>query len=191
MRFYDQDSGRILLDGRESLSITRESLVKAYTMVLQDTWLFGGTIAENIAYGKEGATREEVVAAAKAAMIDDYIESLPDGYDTVITEDGVNLSKGQKQLLTIARAMLPTCSILILDEATSNVDSRTEIKIQSAMAKLMNGKTSLVIAHRLSTVRDADMILVLHNGDIIERGTHDELLHCGGFYASLYNSQFN
>ena len=191
MRFYDQDSGRILLDGRESLSITRESLVKAYTMVLQDTWLFGGTIAENIAYGKEGATREEVVAAAKAAMIDDYIESMPDGYDTVITEDGVNLSKGQKQLLTIARAMLPTCSILILDEATSNVDSRTEIKIQSAMAKLMNGKTSLVIAHRLSTVRDADMILVVRDGNIIEHGTHDELLKSRGFYASLYNSQFN
>ena len=191
MRFYDPNSGTIRVDGSDTLTLTRKSLRRAFTMVLQDTWLFGGTIAENIAYGQDGATREEVVAAAKAAMIDDYIESLPDGYDTVITEDGINLSKGQKQLLTIARAMLPECSILILDEATSNVDSRTEVKIQSAMAKLMEGKTSLVIAHRLSTVRDADLILVLHNGDIIERGTHDELLRCGGFYASLYNSQFN
>ena len=191
MRFYDQDSGEIRIDGKNTLGITRKSLCRAYTMVLQDTWLFGGTIAENIAYGKEGATREEVVAAAKAAMIDDYIESLPDGYDTVLTEDGINLSKGQKQLLTIARAMLPECSILILDEATSNVDSRTEVKIQSAMAKLMEGKTSLVIAHRLSTIRDADTILVLRDGNIIEHGTHDELLLCGGFYASLYNSQFS
>lgn len=191
MRFYDQDSGDILVDGKNSLAITRESLCRAYTMVLQDTWLFGGTIAENIAYGKEGATREEIVRAAKAAMIDDYIESLPDGYDTVLTEDGINLSKGQKQLLTIARAMLPECSILILDEATSNVDSRTEVKIQAAMAKLMEEKTSLVIAHRLSTVRDADMILVIRDGDIIERGTHDELLDLRGFYASLYNSQFS
>ncbi len=191
MRFYDQDSGKICIDGFDTLGITRESLCRAYTMVLQDTWLFGGTIAENIAYGKEGATREEIVNAAKAAMIDDYIEGLPDGYDTVLTEDGINLSKGQKQLLTIARAMLPDCSVLILDEATSNVDSRTEIRIQSAMAKLMEGKTSIVIAHRLSTVRDADMILVVRDGSIIERGTHDELLAVRGFYASLYNSQFS
>ncbi len=191
MRFYDQDSGEIRVDGIDSLGITRESLCRAYTMVLQDTWLFGGTIAENIAYGKEGATREEIVAAAGAAMIDDYIEGLPEGYDTVLTEDGINLSKGQKQLLTIARAMLPDCSILILDEATSNVDSRTEIRIQSAMKKLMEGKTSIVIAHRLSTVRDADMILVVRDGNIIERGTHDELLELRGFYASLYNSQFS
>ena len=191
MRFYDQDSGDIRVDGKNTLGITRKSLNGAFTMVLQDTWLFGGTIAENIAYGKEGATREEIVAAAKAAMIDDYIESLPDGYDTVLTEDGINLSKGQKQLMTIARAMLPECSILILDEATSNVDSRTEVKIQSAMAKLMEKKTSIVIEHRLSTVRDADVIIVIRDGNIIERGTHDELLLYGGFYASLYNSQFN
>lgn len=153
--------------------------------------VFGGTIAENIAYGKEGATKEEIVEAGRAAMIDDFIESLPEGYDTVLTEDGINLSKGQKQLLTIARAMLPDRSILILDEATSNVDSRTEIRIQSAMAKLMEGKTSIVIAHRLSTIRDADMILVVRDGDIIESGTHDELLEYRGFYSSLYNSQFN
>lgn len=153
--------------------------------------MFGGTIAENIAYGKEGATKEEIVEAGRAAMIDDFIESLPEGYDTVLTEDGINLSKGQKQLLTIARAMLPDRSILILDEATSNVDSRTEIRIQSAMAKLMEGKTSIVIAHRLSTIRDADMILVVRDGDIIESGTHDELLEYRGFYSSLYNSQFN
>ncbi len=191
MRFYDQDSGEIRVDGTNTLDITRDSLCRAYTMVLQDTWLFGGTIAENIAYGKENATREEIVGAAKAAMIDDYIESLPEGYDTVLTEGGINLSKGQRQLLTIARAMLPSCSILILDEATSNVDSRTEVKIQAAMAKLMEGKTSIVIAHRLSTVKDADTILVVRDGNIIERGTHDELLEMRGFYASLYNSQFN
>ncbi len=191
MRFYDIDSGSIKMNGHMITDITRDSLRSAYTMVLQDTWLFGGTIAENIAYGKEGATREEIVEAAKAAMIDDFIESLPDGYDTLVTEDGINLSKGQKQLLTIARAMLPECSVLILDEATSNVDSRTEVKIREAMQKLMDGKTSFVIAHRLSTIRHADLILVLRDGDIIESGTHDELLEAKGFYASLYNAQFN
>ncbi len=191
MRFYDVDSGCISVDGDDIRTVTRSSLRKSYTMVLQDTWLFGGTIAENIGYGKERATREEIVAAAKAAHIDGYIESLPDGYDTVITEDGINLSKGQKQLLTIARAMLPKTSILILDEATSNVDSRTEIKIQDAMKKLMHCKTCFIIAHRLSTVRHADIILVMRDGRITEKGTHDELIAAKGFYASLYNSQFS
>ncbi len=191
MRFYDIDSGSIKMNGVEITDVTRESLRSAYTMVLQDTWLFGGTIAENIAYGKEGATREEIVEAARAAMIDDFIESLPDGYDTLLTEDGINLSKGQKQLMTIARAMLPECSVLILDEATSNVDSRTEVKLRETMQQLMDGKKSFVIAHRLSTIRHADLILVLRDGDIIESGTHDELLESGGFYASLYNAQFN
>ena len=180
MRFYDVDSGCISVDGDDIRTVTRSSLRKSYTMVLQDTWLFGGTIAENIGYGKERATREEIVAAAKAAHIDGYIESLPDGYDTVITEDGINLSKGQKQLLTIARAMLPKTSILILDEATSNVDSRTEIKIQDAMKKLMHGKTCFIIAHRLSTVRHADIILVMRDGRITEKG-HDELIAAKGF----------
>ncbi len=191
MRFYDIDSGAIRIDGNDICKVTRDSLRAAHTMVLQDTWLFGGTIAENIAYGKEGATRAEIVKTAKAAMIDDFIESLPDGYDTLVNEDGINLSKGQKQLLTIARAMLPECAVLILDEATSNVDSRTEVKIQSAMNKLMEGKTSFIIAHRLSTIRHADVILVLKDGNIIESGTHEELLASGGFYSSLYNSQFN
>ncbi|MCD8055473.1 MAG: ABC transporter ATP-binding protein/permease [Clostridiales bacterium] len=191
LRFYDIDSGSIKFDGHDVRGVTRDSLRSAYTMVLQDTWLFGGTVAENIAYGKEGASREEVVEAARAAMIDGFIEGLPDGYDTVITEDGINLSKGQKQLFTIARAMLPECVVLILDEATSNVDSRTERKIQAAMKKLMEGKTSFIIAHRLSTVQNADVILVVHDGIIEEAGTHDELLASGGFYASLYNSQFS
>lgn len=191
LRFYDIDSGSIKFDGHDVRCVTRDSLRSAYTMVLQDTWLFGGTVAENIAYGKEGASREEVVEAARAAMIDGFIEGLPDGYDTVITEDGINLSKGQKQLFTIARAMLPECVVLILDEATSNVDSRTERKIQAAMKKLMEGKTSFIIAHRLSTVQNADVILVVHDGIIEESGTHDELLASGGFYASLYNSQFS
>ncbi|MCD7747901.1 MAG: ABC transporter ATP-binding protein/permease [Firmicutes bacterium] len=191
LRFYDIDSGSIKFDGHDVRDVTRDSLRSAYTMVLQDTWLFGGTVAENIAYGKEGASREEVVEAARAAMIDGFIEGLPDGYDTVITEDGINLSKGQKQLFTIARAMLPECVVLILDEATSNVDSRTERKIQAAMKKLMEGKTSFIIAHRLSTVQNADVILVVHDGIIEEAGTHDELLASGGFYASLYNSQFS
>ena len=160
-------------------------------MVLQDTWLFRGTVAENIAYGKEGATREEIVSAARAAGIHRFVESLPEGYDTVLSEDGVNISKGQKQLLTIARAMLSDARMLILDEATSNVDTRTEKQIQSAMRKLMRDKTCFVIAHRLSTVENADMILVVKDGTVAERGTHEELLRAGGIYAGMYSSQFD
>lgn len=191
MRFYDANAGDIIVDGCKIREIQRASLRKAYTMVLQDTWLFHGTIYENIVYGKENATLEEVRAAARAARIDTYIEHLPDGYDTVPSDDGVNISKGQKQLITIARAMLSETTMLILDEATSNVDSRTEIKIQQAMSELMRGRTSFVIAHRLSTIQNADLILVLQNGQITERGTHEELLRLGGFYSTLYNSQFS
>lgn len=191
MRFYDANAGDIIVDGCKIREIQRASLRKAYTMVLQDTWLFHGTIYENIVYGKENATLEEVRAAARAARIDTYIEHLPDGYDTVLSDDGVNISKGQKQLITIARAMLSETTMLILDEATSNVDSRTEIKIQQAMSELMRGRTSFVIAHRLSTIQNADLILVLQNGQITERGTHEELLRLGGFYSTLYNSQFS
>lgn len=190
MRFYDVNSGRILVDGNEIRDIRRDSLRRAYTMVLQDTWLFCGTIFDNIVYGRENATMEEVRAAAKSARIDSYIERLPDGYNTMLSDDGVNISKGQRQLITIARAMLSDTSMLILDEATSNVDSRTEIKIQKAMNELMRGRTCFVIAHRLSTVQDADLILVLKDGRVIESGTHDELVKLGGFYGSLYNSQF-
>ncbi|MGI6279393.1 MAG: ABC transporter ATP-binding protein [Acutalibacteraceae bacterium] len=191
MRFYDVSGGSITVDGIESRDITRKSLRKAYTMVLQDTWLFNGTIFENIAYGREGATLDEVKAAAKAARIDSFIESLPDGYDTVLTDDGINISKGQRQLITIARAMISRSNMLILDEATSNVDSRTEIKIQEAMTELMKGRTCFVIAHRLSTIQNADLILVLQNGIITEQGTHNELLAKKGFYSTLYNSQFD
>ena len=190
MRFYDVNSGRILVDGNEIRDIRRDSLRRAYTMVLQDTWLFCGTIFDNIVYGRENATMEEVRAAAKSARIDSYIERLPDGYNTMLSDDGVNISKGQRQLITIARAMLSDTSMLILDEATSNVDSRTEIKIQQAMNELMRGRTCFVIAHRLSTVQDADLSLVLKDGRVIESGTHDELVKLGGFYGSLYNSQF-
>lgn len=190
MRFYDVNSGRILVDGNEIRDVRRDSLRRAYTMVLQDTWLFCGTIFDNIVYGRENATMEEVRAAAKSARIDSYIERLPDGYNTMLSDDGVNISKGQRQLITIARAMLSDTSMLILDEATSNVDSRTEIKIQQAMNELMRGRTCFVIAHRLSTVQDADLILVLKDGRVIESGTHDELVNLGGFYGSLYNSQF-
>ena len=190
MRFYDVNSGRILVDGNEIRDVRRDSLRRAYTMVLQDTWLFCGTIFENIVYGRENATMEEVRAAAKSARIDSYIERLPDGYNTMLSDDGVNISKGQRQLITIARAMLSDTSMLILDEATSNVDSRTEIKIQQAMNELMRGRTCFVIAHRLSTVQDAYLILVLKDGRVIESGTHDELVKLGGFYGSLYNSQF-
>jgi len=190
MRFYDVNSGAIYVDGSEIREVTRNSLRGAYTMVLQDTWLFHGTIFDNIAYGKEGATLEEVKAAARAARIDSYIEHLPDGYDTVLSDDGVNISKGQRQLITIARAMLSETTMLILDEATSNVDSRTEIKIQEAMNQLMEGRTCFVIAHRLSTIQNADLILVLQNGQITEQGNHDELMSLGGFYSTLYNSQF-
>ncbi len=190
MRFYDPDFGTICVDEKENREITRESLRKSYAMVLQDTWVFGGTIFDNIAYGKENATIEEVVAAAKAAKIHSYISKLPDGYETILTEDGVNISKGQKQLLTIARAMLLDAKILILDEATSNVDTRTEIQIQKAMRTLMKGKTCFVIAHRLSTIREADLILVVENGNVVEQGTHWELLKKQGVYSKLYYSQF-
>lgn len=190
MRFYDPDSGEILVDGVENRDYTRESLRKAYTMVLQDTWLFGGTIYENIAYGKADATREEVVNAAKAAKIHSFIMRLPQGYDTLINEDGSNISKGQKQLLTIARAMLLDAKMLILDEATSNVDTRTEMQIQAAMRRLMAGKTCFIIAHRLSTIRNADEILLLDHGRIIERGNHAELMSRDGAYRALYRSQF-
>ncbi len=191
MRFYDVTKGSVKVDGKDVREITRKSLRKAYTMVLQDTWLFRGTIFENIAYGREGATLEEVKAAAKAARIDHYIESLPEGYDTVLTDDGINISKGQRQLITIARAMISDSEMLILDEATSNVDSRTEIKIQAAMAELMKGRTCFVIAHRLSTIQNADRIIVLQDGRITESGNHDELMELGGFYSTLYNSQFH
>ena len=190
MRFYDANSGEIRLDSIPALKIKRKDLRKAYTMVLQDTWLFYGTIFENIVYGRENATLDEVKAAAKAARIDGYIESLPDGYDTILSDDGVNISKGQRQLITIARAILSDAPMLILDEATSNVDSRTEIKIQEAMNELMQGRTCFVIAHRLSTVQNADTILVVQDGRITEQGTHEELMGLGGFYSSLYNSQF-
>ena len=191
MRFYDPVSGEIRIDSVPSLKIKRSDLRKAYTMVLQDTWLFYGTIFENIVYGKESATLEEVKAAAKAAKIDGFIDSLPDGYDTLLSDDGVNISKGQKQLITIARAMLSDAPMLILDEATSNVDSRTEIKIQEAMNELMKNRTCFVIAHRLSTIQNADTILVVHDGKITEQGNHEELLRKGGFYSTLYNSQFS
>lgn len=191
MRFYDVTDGKTTVDGTDARDITRKSLRKSYTMVLQDTWLFCGTIFDNIAYGREGATLEEVKAAAKAARIDTYIESLPDGYDTVLTDDGVNISKGQRQLITIARAMISDSHMLILDEATSNVDSRTEIKIQEAMTELMKDRTCFIIAHRLSTIQNADQILVIQDGRISEQGTHEELLEQGGFYSVLYNSQFN
>ena len=191
MRFYDCTSGEIKLDSLPTLRIKREDLRRAYTMVLQDSWLFYGTIFENIAYGKENATMEEVQAAAKAAKINRYIESLPDGYDTILSDDGTNISKGQRQLITIARAMLSDAPMLILDEATSNVDSRTEIKIQQAMNKLMQGRTCFVIAHRLSTIQNADTILVVKDGMITEQGNHNQLLELGGFYSTLYNSQFS
>ncbi|MBE5816587.1 MAG: ABC transporter ATP-binding protein [Clostridiales bacterium] len=190
MRFYDVNEGKITVDGNEITHLKRDTLRKAYTMVLQDTWLFHGTIFENIAYGKENATLEEVKAAARAANIDSFIENLPEGYNTVLSDDGTNISKGQKQLITIARAILPDSSMLILDEATSNVDSRTEIKTQEAMARLMEGRTCFVIAHRLSTIQNADLIIVIQNGEITEEGTHEELLSKGGFYSTLYNSQF-
>jgi len=190
MRFYDPDRGEVRVDGREQRQYTRESLRRSYAMVLQDTWLFRGTIFENIAYGKEDAAMEEVVAAAKAARIHSTILRLPQGYDTVISEDGGNISKGQKQLLTIARAMLLSTSMLILDEATSNVDTNTERQVQSAIRSLMAGKTSFVIAHRLSTIQNADRILVVDHGDVVEQGTHESLMAARGFYYRLYASQF-
>ncbi|MCD7813124.1 MAG: ABC transporter ATP-binding protein/permease [Lachnospiraceae bacterium] len=190
MRFYDVNSGSITVDGTDIRDYTRSSLRGAYAMVLQDTWVFQGTIFENIAYGKEGATLEEVEAVAKAAHIHPFIMRLPQGYQTVISEDGGNISKGQKQLLTIARAMLFDCKMLILDEATSNVDTSTEREIQAAMRQLMNDKTCFVIAHRLSTIQHADRILVVDHGDVVEQGTHESLMKKGGFYYKLYTAQF-
>lgn len=190
MRFYDVDSGSVTVDGQDVRELTRRSLRAAYAMVLQDTWVFRGSIFDNIAYGKENATMDEVVAAAKAAHIHPFIMRLPEGYQTVISEDGGNISKGQKQLLTIARAMLYDSSMLILDEATSNVDTSTEREIQRAMRELMKGRTCFVIAHRLSTIRNADNILVVNQGDVVEQGTHDELMRARGFYYRLYRAQF-
>lgn len=190
MRFYDVGDGHIYVDNEEISHVTRKSLRKSYAMVLQDTWLFEGSIYDNIAYGKEGADMEEVVAAAKAAKIHSFIKRLPDGYNTILSDDGTNISKGQKQLLTIARAMLLESPMLILDEATSNVDTRTEIQIQQAMRKLMEHKTCFVIAHRLSTIQNADVILVVNHGEIVEQGTHSELMKKKGFYHQLYRAQF-
>ena len=190
MRFYDIQSGNILVDDHPSKDLTRESLRKSFAMVLQETWLFHGTIYDNLAYGKEGATREEVIAAAKAVKIHSFIQRLPQGYDTVISDEGSNISKGQKQLLTIARAMLLEAPMLILDEATSNVDTRTELQIGQAMRKLMENKTCFVIAHRLSTIQNADTILVVKDGEVVEQGTHESLMEQRGFYCSLYEAQF-
>jgi ATP-binding cassette subfamily B multidrug efflux pump len=191
MRFYELDGGRITIDGIDTREMTRDALRRTFGMVLQDTWLFHGTIRENIAYGRNGATEAEIVAAAEAAHVDHFVRTLPDGYDTVIDDDATNLSAGEKQLLTIARAFLADPAILILDEATSSVDTRTEVLIQRAMARLMTGRTAFVIAHRLSTIRDADTILVMNRGSIVEQGSHDELIARRGFYADLYNSQFS
>ena len=190
MRFYDVNGGAIKVSGTDIRSVTRASLRGSYGMVLQDTWLRAGTVRENIAYGKPDATLDEVVAAAKAAHADSFIRRLPDGYDTVIAEDGGNISQGQKQLLCIARVMLCLPPMLILDEATSSIDTRTEVRIQKAFARMMQGRTSFIVAHRLSTIREADVILVMKDGHIVEQGNHDELLAASGFYAKLYNSQF-
>ena len=190
MRFYELDGGRITVDGIDTREMTRDNLRRTFGMVLQDTWLFHGTIADNIGYGREQATRDEIVAAAEAAHVDHFVRTLPDGYDTVIDDDATNLSAGEKQLMTIARAFLADPPILILDEATSSVDTRTEVLIQRAMNRLMKSRTTFVIAHRLSTIRDADTILVMDRGQIIEQGTHEELLARRGFYFDLYNSQF-
>ncbi|MFT4105972.1 MAG: ABC transporter ATP-binding protein [Lacrimispora sp.] len=190
MRFYDVDSGSIQVEGSDIRRITRESLRASYGMVLQETWLKSGTIRENIAYGKPDASEEEIILAAKGAYAHSFIERMPNGYDTVISEDGGNLSQGQKQLLCIARVMLCTPPMLILDEATSSIDTRTEIRIQKAFTKMMEGRTSFIVAHRLSTIKEADVILVMRDGNIVEQGTHESLLLKNGFYAQLYNSQF-
>ena len=190
MRFYDVNEGAILVDGHDIKDFNRGELREMFGMVLQDTWLFNGTIEDNIKYGKLNATHEEVVEAAKAAYVDQFVQTLPNGYNMVLNEEASNVSQGQKQLLTIARAILADPKILILDEATSSVDTRTEIRIQQAMDNLMEGRTSFIIAHRLSTIRDADLILVMKDGDIVEQGKHQELLNQNGFYAELYNSQF-
>ncbi|MGL6174185.1 MAG: ABC transporter ATP-binding protein, partial [Cellulosilyticaceae bacterium] len=191
MRFYEVVGGAITIDGVNITHIKRSDLRHLFGMVLQDTWLFKGTIRENIAYGKANASFEEVVEAAKAASADHFIRTLPNGYDTELNEEASNISQGQKQLLTIARAILANPVMLILDEATSSVDTRTESYIQNAMTKLMEGRTNFVIAHRLSTIKDADMILVMKAGNVVEKGTHAELLAQGGLYADLYNSQFD
>lgn len=190
MRFYELNGGKIKIDGLDTRNMSRNDLRKNFGMVLQDTWLFNGTIKDNIAYGKNGATDEEIFAAARTAHADHFIRTLPDGYETVLNEEASNISQGQKQLLTIARAVLADPPIMILDEATSSVDTRTEVFIQKAMKRLMEGRTSFVIAHRLSTIKDADLILVMDQGKVIEQGTHSELLEVNGFYADLYNSQF-
>ena len=190
MRFYDVCSGEIRVDGHPVMDVTRDSLRASYGMVLQETWLRSGTIRENIAYGRPDATEDEIIAAAREAHAHSFIMRLPDGYDTVISEDGGNISQGQKQLLCIARVMLTHPPMLILDEATSSIDTRTEQRIQRAFAQLMQGRTSFIVAHRLSTIREADQILVMRAGHIIEQGKHEELLAKGGFYAELYNSQF-
>lgn len=190
MRFYELDAGRITLDGVDITAMRREDLRSQIGMVLQDTWLFGGTIRDNIAYGNPRATDEEIQAAARATYVDRFVRTLPDGYDTVIDEEGGNISAGEKQLLTIARAFLADPSLLILDEATSSVDTRTEVLVQHAMAALRSDRTSFVIAHRLSTIRDADLILVMESGSIVEHGTHDELLAARGAYHRLYSAQF-
>jgi ATP-binding cassette subfamily B protein len=190
MRFYEVTGGRITLDGVDIATMSRDELREGIGMVLQDTWLFGGTIADNIGYGADNPTREQIVEAAKAAHADRFIRTLPDGYDTVIDDEGSNISAGEKQLVTIARAFLAEPVILILDEATSSVDTRTEVLIQRAMSSLRSGRTSFVIAHRLSTIRDADTILVMESGQIVEQGTHDELVSAGGAYARLYAAQF-
>lgn len=190
MRFYDVNHGHITIDGQDVRDVSRDSLRGAFGMVLQDTWLFRGTVRENIAYGVENATEEEIIAAAKAAYAHGFIKRLPQGYDTVLTENGSNISEGQKQLLSIARVMLRRPPMLILDEATSNIDTRTEVRVQKAFARLMEGRTSFIVAHRLSTIRNADVILVMRDGQILEQGTHSELLAQKGFYYELYNSQF-
>ena len=190
MRFYDTDGGRITVDGIDIRNFKRSDLRKLFGMVLQDVWLFSGTIRDNIAYGRENATEAEIIRAAQIARADHFIRTLPDGYNTVLSEDASNLSQGQKQLLTIARGILANPPMMILDEATSNVDTRTEVQVQQAMEALMKGRTSFVIAHRLSTIRNADLILVMDEGEIVEQGTHSELLAKDGFYAELYRSQF-
>lgn len=190
MRYYDINAGEIRIDGVNIKDFKRDDLRSLFAMVLQDTWAFNGTVMENIRYGNLEATDEDVIEAAKMAQVDHFVRTFSEGYNTVLNEDSTNISQGQKQLLTIARAFLVNPKILILDEATSSVDTRTEMQIQKAMDELMKGRTSFIIAHRLSTIRDADMILVINDGDIIEQGTHEELLEKGGFYEKLYNSQF-
>ena len=190
MRFYDVTDGAILLDGHNIKDFTRGELRQMFGMVLQDTWLFNGTVKDNIKYGKQEATEDEVIQAAKAAHVHHFIKTLPKGYNSILNDETSGVSAGQKQLLTIARVILANPKILILDEATSSIDTRTEIEIQKAMDNLMKGRTSFIIAHRLSTIKNADLILVMNHGDIVEQGTHEELLAKGRFYESLYNSQF-